>query len=37
LSVYDEAAGWKLIPGRYAFMVGASSAELPLAERVNLN
>lgn len=36
LSIYDEAAGWKLIPGRYAFLVGGSSAELPLVERVNL-
>ncbi|HYL62643.1 MAG TPA: glycoside hydrolase family 3 C-terminal domain-containing protein [Candidatus Methylomirabilis sp.] len=36
LSVYDEAAGWKRVPGSYTFMVGGSSAELPLAERVNL-
>ena len=36
LSVYDEAAGWKLVPGSYAFMVGASSAELSLRETVSL-
>ena len=36
LSVYDEAAGWKLVPGSYAFMVGGSSAELPLRETVSL-
>jgi beta-glucosidase len=37
LSVYDEASGsWKLVPGTYAFMVGGSSQDLPLVEKVNL-
>ncbi|HKW58081.1 MAG TPA: glycoside hydrolase family 3 C-terminal domain-containing protein [Candidatus Acidoferrum sp.] len=36
LSVYDEASGWKLVPGSYTFMVGGSSAELPLREKVTL-
>ncbi|HXJ05511.1 MAG TPA: glycoside hydrolase family 3 C-terminal domain-containing protein [Candidatus Acidoferrum sp.] len=37
LSIYDEASdGWKLVPGSYAFMVGGSSAELPLHEKVEL-
>jgi beta-glucosidase len=38
LSIYDEAGGgWKLIPGGYTFMVGGSSQDLPLSEKVNLN
>ena len=37
LSIYDEAGGtWKLVPGTYTFMVGRSSQDLPLAERVSL-
>lgn len=31
LSIYDESSdAWKLVPGGYSFMVGGSSAELPL-------
>lgn len=37
LSIYDEASdGWKLVPGRYDFLVGPSSRELPLSEKVEL-
>ena len=36
LSVYDEAAGWKLLPGSYNLMVGSSSGDLPLKETVSL-
>ncbi|MGB8474007.1 MAG: glycoside hydrolase family 3 C-terminal domain-containing protein, partial [Candidatus Acidiferrum sp.] len=37
LSIYDEAAdGWKLVPGGYTFMAGASSRDLPLHEKVEL-
>jgi beta-glucosidase len=37
LSIYDEPSGsWKLIPGGYTFMVGGSSQNLPLVEKVNL-
>lgn len=37
LSIYDEASdGWKLLPGSYTFMVGGSSQNLPLVEKVNL-
>jgi len=37
LSVYDEGAdGWKLVPGSYTLMVGGSSAELPLKQKVDL-
>ncbi len=36
LSIYDEASGWKLLPGRYVIMVGGSSAELPLTQRIEL-
>ena len=36
LSVYDETSGWKLVPGSYGFMVGGTSAELPLRETVSL-
>jgi len=37
LSVYDEGSdSWKLVPGSYSFMVGGSSQNLPLVEKVNL-
>jgi beta-glucosidase len=37
LSIFDEAAnGWKLVPGSYTFMVGGSSQDLPLVEKVSL-
>ncbi|MGH9615438.1 MAG: beta-glucosidase family protein, partial [Acidobacteriaceae bacterium] len=37
LSIYDERQqGWKLAPGTYTFMVGGSSADLPLVEKVTL-
>jgi beta-glucosidase len=37
LSIFDEAAdGWKLVPGSYTFMVGGSSADLPLVQKVDL-
>src|SRR5438094_171317 len=37
LSVYDEASNsWKVVPGSYTFMVGGSSQNLPLVEKVNL-
>jgi beta-glucosidase len=37
LSIYDEASdSWKLVPGTYTFMVGGSSQNLPLVEKVNL-
>jgi beta-glucosidase len=36
LSIYDEASGWKLAPGAYVIMVGGSSAELPLTQRIEL-
>jgi beta-glucosidase len=37
LDVYDEnASAWKLVPGSYAFMVGASSEDLPLQQKVTL-
>jgi beta-glucosidase len=36
LSVYDEATGWKLVPGTYEILVGGSSAELPLREKIEL-
>jgi beta-glucosidase len=35
LSIYDES-GWKLVPGEYVIMVGGSSAELPLTQRIEL-
>jgi beta-glucosidase len=38
LSIYDEQQqGWKLVPGSYSFMVGGSSADLPLVKQVNLS
>jgi beta-glucosidase len=36
LSIYDEASGWKLLPGGYVIMVGGSSQELPLTQRIEL-
>jgi len=37
LSIYDESAdAWKQLPGRYTFMVGGSSKDLPLQQAVNL-
>jgi beta-glucosidase len=37
LSIYDEArSGWKVLPGSYTLMVGGSSRDLPLTERLNL-
>ncbi len=37
LSIYDEATdAWKLVPGSYTFMVGGSSQDLPLNEKVNM-
>jgi beta-glucosidase len=37
LDVYDEnASAWRLVPGSYAFMVGASSEDLPLQQKVTL-
>ncbi len=38
LSVFDEASdNWKLIPGRYKFMVGGSSKSLPLSAMLSIN
>lgn len=37
LSIFDDSANaWKLVPGSYGFMVGGSSQDLPLNEKVNL-
>jgi beta-glucosidase len=37
LSIYDENTGaWKQLPGRYTFMVGGSSKDLPLHQEINL-
>jgi beta-glucosidase len=36
LSIYEEGSGWKLLPGGYVIMVGGSSAELPLTQRIEL-
>jgi beta-glucosidase len=37
LSIFDEGANsWKLLPGSYSFMVGGSSKELPLVEKVEM-
>src|SRR5580698_8425362 len=36
LAIYDEASdGWKLAPGSYTIMVGGSSQELPLTQKVD--
>jgi beta-glucosidase len=38
LSIYDEQQqDWKLLPGSYSFMVGGSSADLPLVKQVDLS
>ena len=38
LSIFNiEQNGWQLVPGEYAFMVGGSSANLPLEQSVALN
>ena len=37
LSIYDEASdSWKQLPGRYNFMVGGSSQDLPLHQEISL-
>ena len=37
LSIYDEPSdSWKLLPGTYTFMVGGSSQNLPLSQKVDL-
>ena len=37
LSIFDEATNsWKQLPGRYQFMVGGSSQELPLRQEISL-
>jgi beta-glucosidase len=37
LSIYDEPSdSWKLLPGTYSFMVGGSSRDLPLVQKVDL-
>jgi beta-glucosidase len=37
LSIFDETANaWKLAPGSYTFMVGGSSQDLPLVEKVSV-
>ena len=37
LSIFDEGSeSWKLVPGAYSFMVGGSSQELPLVEKITL-
>jgi beta-glucosidase len=37
LSIYDATAdAWKLVPGSYAFMVGGSSKDLPLVQKIAL-
>jgi len=37
LSIYDESTdAWKQLPGRYTFMVGGSSKDLPLQQALNL-
>ena len=37
LSVYDETSDtWKRVPGTYTLMVGGSSKDLPLTEKINL-
>jgi beta-glucosidase len=36
LSIYDEGTNaWKQLPGRYTFMVGGSSKDLPLHHEIN--
>jgi beta-glucosidase len=37
LSIYDEGSdSWKMLPGNYSFMVGGSSQELPLVQKITL-
>lgn len=37
LSIYDEGSNdWKLVPGSYTFMVGGSSQNLPLVQKIDL-
>jgi beta-glucosidase len=37
LSIFDEGSeSWKLVPGTYSFMVGGSSQDLPLTEKITL-
>jgi beta-glucosidase len=37
LSIFDEPGeAWKLVPGEYSFMVGGSSQDLPLVQKINL-
>ncbi len=36
LSVYDEQQGWKTVPGKYTFLVGGSSQDLPLKKETKL-
>ncbi len=37
LSIYDVSTdAWKQLPGRYTFMVGGSSKDLPLHQEINL-
>jgi beta-glucosidase len=37
LSIYDETSNtWKQLPGRYTFMVGGSSKDLPLHQEISL-
>ncbi len=37
LSIYDESTNrWKQLPGRYTFLVGTSSRDLPLHQEFNL-
>jgi beta-glucosidase len=37
LSIYDEGSdSWKQVPGKYKFMVGGSSQDLPLTQEVSL-
>jgi beta-glucosidase len=37
LSIFDEAQNaWKLVPGSYSFMVGGSSQDLPLVQKIDL-
>ena len=37
LSIFDESTdSWKQLPGRYHFMVGGSSQDLPLHQEISL-
>ncbi len=37
LSIYNEQKGWTLVPGRYTFLVGGSSQDLPLKQETTLH